>query len=43
MIFWQGEHAYNKYKFTKLEKSTDASVSDIMLFLNTLQDGTLYN
>lgn len=37
---WWVERAYSKLKFPNLEKSTDASVSDILLFLNTLQDGT---
>jgi hypothetical protein len=41
VTFWRVEHAYSKLKFPNLEKSTDASVSDILLFLNTLQDGTI--
>lgn len=35
------EKSYNNFKIPNWEKSIDAIVSDILQFLNTLQDGSL--
>jgi hypothetical protein len=37
VVFSGTENAYSEVNFTNLENSTDASVSDILQFLNTLQ------
>jgi hypothetical protein len=37
MRYFSKENAYNKFRFTNWENSTDESVSYILLFLNTLQ------
>lgn len=40
-IFVIGENSYSRFKLPNLEKSTDASESEILLFLKTLKDKKL--